>query len=250
MRLDVLQVTLARNRYNGWGCAVAPYHNPIVLVTRPETSATAFVDVLRDHAGKFVPLIAPAFGFEDVPHSLPPFDMAIFTSKAGVSTAPDGEGRIAWCVGDMTAQAARDNGYTARSAQGDANALVEVILDRRPAGSLVHIRGETSHGNVSDRLNAAGLTCADVISYRKSRRDKPNDLTDILSAGRTIILPIFSAETVSIIQDWGLPLSGAHIVAISPKVGRMTEVMQPIAVTVVDTPDVASMTQAVVRLIA
>ncbi|WP_375279526.1 uroporphyrinogen-III synthase [Pseudooctadecabacter sp.] len=229
---------------------MAPYHNPIVLVTRPEGSAVAFVDELRIHTDAFEPIIAPAFGFEDVPHSLPPFEMAIFTSKAGVSTAPDGKGRVAWCVGDVTAQAARAKGYAPRSARGDASVLVEVILAQRPTSSMMHIRGETSHGDVSSHLTAAGLNCVDVVTYRKSRLGRPAGLAEALLAGRSLILPVFSAETVSILGDWGLPWSGAHVVAISPKVAQSAEVMQPMAITVVETPEVASMTQAVVRLIA
>lgn len=229
---------------------MAPYQNPIVLVTRPKEDATAFVAQLQATGRVFEPAIAPAFGIEALEHNIPTFDGAIFTSKAGVATAPEGMGRVAWCVGDVTATAAAQKGYAACSARGNADALVVMILGRAPSGTLVHLRGENSYGDVSARLTAAGLTCREVVTYRKVRQPPPEGLGALFKNGRPFVLPVFSAETGSILRDWQIPMAQAHIVAISTKVADTFDAMQPFDMTVVETPNLASMTQAVARLIA
>ncbi|SLN33125.1 uroporphyrinogen-III synthase [Pseudooctadecabacter jejudonensis] len=226
------------------------FDNPIVLVTRPRAASEAFVEGLRQHAGAFEPVIAPVFEIGEVARSVPCFDEAIFTSKAGVAFAPEGEGRIAWCVGDATAQAARAAGYEARSAAGDADTLIDLILTEQTGGRLVHLRGEISRGDVSQRLTAAGVTCAEVVNYRKIACPPPAELGGLLRAHRNIIFPAFSAETVSLFLDWPLEPKGMHIVAISAAVAQAAEQMSPQNITVADRPDLASMTQAVAALIA
>lgn len=95
----------------------------------------------------------------------------IFTSTNGVRAFPDARGareRLVLAVGDATASAARDAGFiNVRSADGDANALVELAKrELDPAsGKLVHISGDHVGGDVSGKLRAAGFNVDWRLAY-------------------------------------------------------------------------------------
>jgi len=231
------------------GTAVVQYDNPTVLVSRPAEGAAAFVRSLKACKDVFEPILAPAFGYQYITYDFPDFDNAIFTSKIGVETAPEGQGRVAWCVGDATTNAARKKGYDGRNASGDAEALIKVILEARPMARLLHIRGETSRGNITRRLVSHGLRCVDAVTYLKAPLDPPDCLHRQLMTRRSVIVPLFSAETVSILSDWGLSFRTAHVVAISRHVETSARILTPRTVTISNNPDLASMTHAVAALI-
>ena len=95
----------------------------------------------------------------------------IFTSSSGVRAFPDVRGaraRIVLAVGDVTAEAARDAGFTdVRSADGDVEslaALAHTSLD--PAkGKLIHIAGDHVAGDLSGALQAAGFVVERRLAY-------------------------------------------------------------------------------------
>lgn len=224
--------------------------NPTILITRPAADAARFLAALRAEAGQFDEILCPAFGFEELPTTPAHFDVAVFTSRAGVFYAPPGEGRTAYCVGDATAQLARDAGYVAISANGSADDLVALILAQSPSGSLHHIRGEISRGNVMDRLVEQGINCSDVIAYRKVPLSPDLIAVERLRNARNLIFPVFSAETVSIIESWGAQLEGHIVVAISEAVAEASRSLRPIKTIVSERPDMRGMAAATARLIA
>jgi uroporphyrinogen-III synthase len=224
--------------------------NPTILITRPVVDAERFLTMLRADAGSFEAIMCPAFGFEEVSTKQEHFDAAIFTSKAGVSFAPEGAGRVAYCVGDATAQLAQDAGYVPQSANGSAEELVALILRRAPTISLQHVRGEISRGNVTERLVAHGINCTDVVAYRKVPYSPPESTTAAVAGASQLVLPLFSAETVSIIAKWTLPLEGCVVVAISDIVAKSSLVLKPAKVIVSERPDMRGMAAATVRLTA
>lgn len=224
--------------------------NPVVLVTRPHDSAAQFVAALAQVAGPFRSVISPAFETVSVGAEIPAFDAAVFTSRAGVAFAPLGNNRPAFCVGQATAAAARDAGYSAISADGNADDLVDLILARAPKESLLHIRGEVSQGNVRERLRAGGLTCADVIAYRKSALAPTGAAVAALADAQQIIVPVFSAETGSILATWDIDFSRCHLVAISPAVAKSARGLGVQNISVVTEPNMAEMVAATSRLIA
>jgi uroporphyrinogen-III synthase len=95
----------------------------------------------------------------------------IFTSSNGVRAFPDVRGakdRIVLTVGDATAEAAREAGFTdVRSADGDVEtlaALAHTSLD--PAkGKLVHIAGDHVAGDLGGVLRAAGFVAERRLAY-------------------------------------------------------------------------------------
>ena len=226
------------------------FENPIVLITRPRLSADRFVAQLRRVAGAFEAVICPAFEFEAIPFDPPQFGAAIFTSREGVAHAPSGGGRTAWCVGDATAQAAAAAGYQPISAQGSAEDLVAMILARRPDDRLLHIRGEIVRADITTQLKNGGLVCDEVVAYRKAIGGPSKLAITALQSGIKGILPLFSAETVSILRDWEEPFQGFVAVAISDDVARLASMLGPCEVIISDRPDMQSMAVACSRLIA
>lgn len=224
--------------------------NPIVLVTRPEFDAQKFVEHLRQISGPFEAVISPAFEYEPIAADLPAFDVAIFTSKAGVSFAPLGNGRRAYCVGLATAQAARDAGYDAISADGSAEELIALILEKKPKGVLLHLRGEVSRGDINARLNAAGLSCKEVVLYRKAALTPNRHVLDITLGNDAIIVPVFSAETVSILAKWPVSWSGCTVIAISDIVAQAAVALSPGSVKIADEPNMHAVALATARMIA
>ncbi|MCF2871518.1 uroporphyrinogen-III synthase [Octadecabacter sp. G9-8] len=227
-----------------------PYVHPTVLITRPRVASERFSVALARVAGPFRPLIVPAFELVATGARIPDFEAAVFTSRAGVAFAPKGNGRVAYCVGDATADAARQAGYTAISAGGSAQDLCAVILARGALEKLVHIRGEVSIGDVSTVLTSGGLVCAEIVAYRKDVVPVDGSVLGILQSVEHLIFPVFSAETVSILIDWQFDFSGAHVVTISDSVGEAAVGMSPASITVSDHPNLQSMVAQTAGLIA
>ncbi len=245
------EVTVTINRYNGSGSTrVHRFDNPIVLVTRPREDAERFVEALRSKAGPFRALICPAFETVGVDHELPDFDQAIFTSQAGANFAPLGLGRKAYCVGRATARAAQAMGYEPVDANGNADTLVDLILKQKPTESLLHIRGEVSHGNVIARLQSVGFDCAEVIVYRKATTLPNTEVYSVLQQSRPCIVPLFSAETGSILALWDTNWRASEIVAISATVAQSADGLNAQKTHVCSAPTMDAMVAATARLIA
>ena len=95
----------------------------------------------------------------------------IFTSTNGVRAFPDARGardRLVLTVGDATAEAAREAGFSdVRSADGDVNALVALAKrELDPArGKLIHIAGDHVAGDLGGELRAAGFSVERRLAY-------------------------------------------------------------------------------------
>ncbi len=120
-----------------------------LLLTRPRDQSEAFATALEAALpGRFRPVIAPVLEIAPVPAAI---ELAgaqglLFTSANGVAVfaaACPERGLPAWCVGDMTARAAREAGFAARSADGDAAGLAALVAATADpgAGALLHVRG-------------------------------------------------------------------------------------------------------------
>ena len=224
--------------------------NPTVLMTRPHESSERFVQALAGVAGPFEHVICPAFEYAGTDAFFPDFDIGIFSSRAGVQFAPSGAGRIAYCVGDATARAAKLAGYVAMSAQGAADDLVRMILADAPEGKLLHIRGETSVGDVRKTLVAHGLRGAEVVAYRKDVMDLSALEKVVKPMDKEIILPLFSAETVSIIRRGNIEFPALNVVALSPAVAAAADQLSTGSITTASAPTQEEMVRSVARMIA
>ncbi|WP_179141869.1 uroporphyrinogen-III synthase [Salibaculum halophilum] len=223
---------------------------PTLLLTRPEAAAQDFLRALpAEIEVRYRVIISPLFDYAPVNHA--PIDRdadVVLTSAAAVPHAGPGAGRAAWCVGDRTAMAAREAGFETRNARGDAEALVALILAKRPAEPLVHVRGADSRGQIRDRLAAAGVTCEERIVYEKVPRDLTPPARAALMGRETVVLPLFSPETARILAQQGPFSAPPIVVAMSGAVAEAARPLDADRVEVADTPDLAGMVQGVAKL--
>lgn len=148
-------------------------HPPRILVTRSEPGASETADRLR--ARGHDPVVEPLFALKPVPADIPAFDALAFTSANGARLFA-ALGRHAnapvdvpvFAVGDRTASAAREAGFTqVRSAARDIDALVTLILaDLPPSATLLHAGNAESRGDLVGQLHAAGRTASFRALYR------------------------------------------------------------------------------------
>jgi uroporphyrinogen-III synthase len=226
--------------------------NPVpVLLTRPLAQAQEFAAALTDRFGPEVcPLIVPLMAPEVLTPPLPrgPFAGVIFTSATGVLAAgawPDLP-RRAWCVGDRTAAEARKSGFDARSAGGDAAALVAAIRADPPQGRLLHLRGEDARGDIAATLTADGIATDEVIVYRQVPQPVTAAALALLQGDGPVILPLFSPRSATLfVQAAGVVRAPLHLVAISREVPA-TELPHA-SLTVAGQPDGPGMLDAVGR---
>lgn len=166
---------------------------PIVLITRPEPEGSAMAGAVAERFPGVRCLLSPLQEIRFHQLNLPEAE-PVFTSRNGVRAwqRAGGAGGRAYCVGDATAQLARAAGLEAISAGGDAEALVRMLLELRPEGPLVHLRGAQHRGNLAERLRAEGLKIKALEAYAQV----PVPLNaEALAAGQghaPVIVPLYS----------------------------------------------------------
>lgn len=142
-----------------------------VLVTRPAPDAASFAAALRLRG--MTPILSPVMrlDFNRPPPPLDGVSAIAFTSANGVrAMAPLAEraSRMpVFAVGEMTAVAARQAGYSAvERANGDVTSLIELIVARHDrAGAVLHPVGRDMAGDLADALGARGIKARKAILY-------------------------------------------------------------------------------------
>jgi uroporphyrinogen-III synthase len=132
---------------------------PRVWVTRARPGADRTAERLR--ALDLEPVVQPLLAVQPLSPALPDLDRfaaLVFTSLNGVAAYADLTPRRdapVFAVGDATAQAARDIGFTeARSAAGDLDDLVRLLVEAAPS-PLLAIAAETPAGDLTRSLREA-----------------------------------------------------------------------------------------------
>jgi uroporphyrinogen-III synthase len=144
-----------------------------ILITRPRLDAGPLAAALAAHGidSLIEPLMETVF-VADAPIDFAGVQAVVATSANGVRALAAREHRSElplYAVGDATARAARDAGFTAvSSAAGDVEALADMIIARvNPArGTLLHVAGTISAGDLAGRLAAAGFVYRRTVLYR------------------------------------------------------------------------------------
>jgi uroporphyrinogen-III synthase len=105
---------------------------------------------------------------------------------------------LAYCVGDRTAQVAREAGFRVQSAQGDAEALLALILREKPQ-ALIHLRGREARGDLAQRLSAAGVFTQERVVYAQDAQPLSDDAVAVLSGKAPVLVPLFSPRSAEIL---------------------------------------------------
>ena len=144
-----------------------------LLITRDEAGAERTALALRAEGHE--PIVAPLFGIEILSEVAPedgPWDAILLTSVNALRGVCTWKGRWrdvpAFAVGDRTAQAMREQGFTAvTSATGDVNDLADLIVARlTPPARLLYLAGEERVGDLAGVLRAKNFAVDLVQVYR------------------------------------------------------------------------------------
>lgn len=191
-----------------------------LLLTRPRNSAQAFMSSLDTRALAAVQvMIAPLMEISatDVVVDLKGEAAVIFTSANGVSHAPDGQGRTAFCVGGQTTSAANARGWIAQQVGETALELIEMLKIARPCPPLLHLGGTHTRGRIAQNLTQAGIETRHIALYTQTLL--PMDVGAITALGGRCVVPIFSPRTAEqLVREAHGQLGHAHIVALSSAV--------------------------------
>ncbi|SFS19570.1 uroporphyrinogen-III synthase [Yoonia litorea] len=224
---------------------------PTLLLTRPEGQNAPFaktVEARIQGALKVIgsPLLEICF-FEV---AKPKADAVILTSLHGVRAAKRlglNDGRTAWCVGQKTSEAAGESGFAAITGPGDAHGLASSIISARPEGTLAHIRGTYTRGQIAEKLKDAGLNCHDVVAYEQKALALSPEARECLDQSAPVVVPLFSPRTADIFMKQGPFKAPLSLVAMSKAVQDATAERPVAEMRLAKKPDAASMTDAVVQ---
>ncbi|NUB45308.1 uroporphyrinogen-III synthase [Fertoebacter nigrum] len=236
-------------------------HVPPILLTRPAAQADRFAALLRARMGELAivtsPLLAPEFLATPLPAA--PVTGLVFTSETGVAgflrlpAAASLAGLPVWCVGDQTARVARAAGLAARSASGDAAALLTAIVAAGGKGPLLHLCGQDTRGNLAARLTGAGISTTAVTVYAQRPQGLTPGAMALLHGPAPVVVPLFSPRTAALFAAAAgtiTPLAPLWVVAFSPAVADAVPQQLSTRLRISAAPDAAAMAEAVAALIA
>ena len=230
-----------------------------ILLTRPLAQSERFAAALADRFGnRFRVVISPIMRLRFLEPAWPnrAHQMLILTSQTGVEAAVrlSAAGKPlparAICVGDRTAAEAQSAGFAALSAQGDAEALIEMILQSDEPGPFLHLRGREARGDIAPRLTAKGRMTDSVIVYEQVSETLNIAARDVLRGKRPVVLPIFSPRSAVLLAEQGPFAAPVWIVAISKAVAEAAERIGAARLEVAGSPDAAGMLDAIEKIIS
>lgn len=226
---------------------------PILLLTRPAAASArtrAAVELARPGAvvveSPVMEIARVPFVMEERPGGL------ILTSENGAEVAAGlglPEGTVAWCVGERTAEVARAAGLRDISADGDAEALLRMILSEPEAGPLLHLRGEHARGDIVPRLRAAGRAARAVVVYRQVELALTAEARDALGGSGPVVVPLYSPRSAVILARQRPFVAPLRVVAMSGAVARAATELGPESVVQIDNPDGRAMLSAILDLL-
>jgi len=176
-----------------------------ILVTRPRSESEVFALTLamRGHDTVQAPLLDIVLD-ETASVDLDFVQALLFTSINGVRSfarVSTARNVPAYCVGDATAQAARDMGFRdVHSAGGDVVALANLVrMNLAPSeGALLHVSGSAVAGDLAGDLGGDRYDVRRVQLYRQdTARDLPDAAAGALKAGTLDAVTFFSPRTAA-----------------------------------------------------
>ncbi len=195
---------------------------PALLLTRPRERALHFLNSLDQAALSGVQVVISPL-IDIVPLTqLPRLGDAagvIFTSVHGVAFAPPGSGLPTYCVGERTAQAARQAGWDVQMTAQTADDLVALVSAAAPP--LVHFAGRHRRGDVAKRLNSMGIPTRIEVVYDQRLRDLSGPAKRLLVSSKRVIVPLFSPRTAAQFMSQSKGATRVEIVAISTAVAKV-----------------------------
>jgi uroporphyrinogen-III synthase len=228
---------------------------PTLILTRPEAQSHGLAAACRRRFGEDLPiLISPVLEIEILPvaRALEDYPTLVFTSSNGVAAVAERGGLSngrAYCVGERTAEAAQELGLEVVQGPGTSEALIARIIADRPAGPILHIRGEHARGDVAGSLAGAGLMADETVAYRQIARRMSEAAVQALTRQGVLIFPLFSPRSAALVSATAragrAPMRVAAISAATAEAWTAPAERIDVAAH----PDAASMMDAIGRLL-
>lgn len=177
---------------------------PTLLLTRPKAQSLRFADGFRARFGGDWPvLVAPLMEIAPLMRDAgEDADGLILTSANALPSLAPARGRLAWCVGAATAQAAARAGFRTEVAQGDGASLARLMRARGAQGRLFHAHGR--HLSVDLQALMAGQPGLEIDAaavYDQVALPPPPALLDLLAGETPVLAPVFSPRSAALLAD-------------------------------------------------
>ena len=173
---------------------------PVLLLTRPQEASERFAGCVPEISA----IISPLLKIEPLSPILPEDPLPlVFTSANGVWAFDQlraAQGQVAYCVGPRTAQAARDAGYDAMSAEGAVDDLVALIIGAAVNTPLIYACGRVRAGDLDGKLRRAGWQVHTCEVYDQIPQDLSETARQVLGQTAPVILPLFSPRTAALMS--------------------------------------------------
>ena len=229
---------------------------PAILLTRPARQSKRFAGELREKLSSHpCILVSPLLqiipqAFDAVPDNLD----VIFTSEnavAGFVASSVVGARRAFCVGDRTAEAAREAGFDALSAGGTAMDLIDLIA-QEGGGDLIYAHGTHVSRDLSADLAAIGIPVHSRLVYAQADLTLSQEARSRISGAGRVIFPLFSTRSMELLctQDIAGATAHLHAVCISSGVAAAAQEGVFDDITVCNAPNSRSMIDALRAVIA
>ena len=187
-----------------------------ILVTRPHPDAATTAAALR--AKGFEVLLAPMLRFEPVAFQIDTdarFEAVIVSSANALRAISESPASAAlldvplFAVGERTAQAARDNGFTnVTAAGGDAVSLRELIVAQarakrlKKSGELLYLAAADRARDLGTELGELGFNISTVTVYRMAAASElPPDISAACANGQVEAVLHYSGRSARAFLD-------------------------------------------------
>lgn len=230
-----------------------------ILVTRPQPVADEFAEKLRREG--FNAYIAPLMEYVDTKGSigdLSAYQACVFTSVQAVQVfcrKTEDRHLPALVVGDATARAAKQAGFTAvYSAAGDASDVIALIADKKKELSLkkvIHPCSDDTPDDVAKAVSKLGVKMVLKVVYKASLISEfPEDVGQVLRRNGIDTVTLFSARTAANFvqllcrKEWHGVSAGLNVVCISKRVAAELRPLPWRGVSVAARPNTEAMLEA------
>lgn len=214
-----------------------------LLITRPEPAATRLAEEVRAAFPEAEVVVSPLMRIEygGTSPDPDPGEVLVFTSRPGVEgfCRLSQQRDLAACtVGEATAEAARENGFSVIASAADAATLLDRIVADGIAGPFLHVRGAHVAADIAGALKQAGRAARDVVVYDQQPLPLSDDARAMIDGDGPVVLPLMSPRSATLFFDAaGCPVAPLFIAAISRKVAERVPEGAAHRVAVAPTPD-------------
>lgn len=224
-----------------------------LIMTRPAAANDRFVSQLPAYLMRQLIVIeSPLIDIvaADATVDIKAEDAIIFTSANGVRCAPRGEGQRAFCIGEVTRQAADNAGWQAVCCGGTSDALVAYLIAHPVKSPIWHAAGRHTRGRVAERLGYAGMNVTRVTVYDQALKPLTRQARDALEHASVVIVPVFSPRTARQFATECPMMAYPHVLALSQAVADPMLGLNVASFDIATRPDAKAMVQCLEKTVA